>query len=75
MASAIKAHRAEHGCSLEVACEALGGRFWNAGAETLRKAWQEMSPLLEMDQVARDALIAGKILEARGLAKVTKRER
>lgn len=71
MARAIKAHMDEHRCSNEEAREALNG-FSNAGPETVRKAWQEMSPLLEMSEKRRNLVLYFKRLEARGLVKVTR---
>jgi hypothetical protein len=74
MARAIKAHMDEHECSNEAAREALNG-LNDVGPETLRKAWQEMSPLLEMSEERRNLILYFKRLEARGLAKVTRIKR
>lgn len=70
MARAIKGHKDKHHCTNEAAYEAIDGRF-NVGREALKKAWQQMSPILETDEDTRAVVLAFMRLEARGLAKVT----
>lgn len=72
MAQAVKVYMDEHQCTNEAAREALSGTFGNTGPETLKKAWQEMAPLLEMDQKQREFVLYFKRLEARGLVKITR---
>lgn len=74
MAQAVKAYRAEHGGSLNEAYRALKGDFpgGGQGEDTIKDAWQEMSPLFDMSAENRDLILFFKRLEARGLATVTR---
>lgn len=67
LARLVKAHRAENGGTLGEAYEALNGTF-HAGPETIKKAWQKMGPLLDLDQKSRDAILYFQRLESRGLS-------
>ena len=73
MARDIQTYMTQHGCSNQAARKALNG-LHNMGAETLRKAWQEMSPLLGMSESDRQLILQFKRLEKRGLVKVTRQK-
>lgn len=75
MAKAVKAYTDEHGGPKSAAYEALSGQFGNADKETIRKAWQEMAPILQMSEEHRSLTLGFKRLEARGLVKITRTKR
>jgi hypothetical protein len=71
MAQAVKAYKDEHNCSVDEACRGVDG-FLGVSTETLRKAWQEMGPLLDMPEQNRNLILFFERLAAKGLAKVTR---
>jgi hypothetical protein len=77
MARAVKAHRGEHGGSLDDAYQALSGKFGNAsGPDTIKNAWQKMGPLLNMSEQGRQAALFFLKLKAKGFdVKVTRTKR
>lgn len=72
MARAVMDHRATHGGTLAEAYRALNGKFGKhaAGEEKLRKAWQEMRHLLELDEADRNAQLLARMYKAEGLSVV-----
>ncbi|UVI39237.1 hypothetical protein [Qipengyuania spongiae] len=53
MAEAIQAYRAEHGTTIENACNELCGQF-NVGPDRMMTAWKEMRSILRTDEGARE---------------------
>lgn len=74
MAEAVRDYMSAHGCSVEAACweisQADHGWTWPAKDETIRKAWQEMSPLFEMTDLDRKITLTLKGLKADGFGVV-----
>jgi hypothetical protein len=76
MARAVQAYRAKHGGSLDNAYRALSGKLGHASSpDTLKKAWQEMGPLLGMSDQAQGFILYFRRLAARGLVKITRAKR
>lgn len=71
-AQAIQEHRIRNQCSLDDAYRALNGQY-GVGPDRLEDFWIEMSPLLEMDEAAREAILFFKKLEARGKVTVSRK--
>ena len=67
LACKVRDHRAKHGGTLDDAFRALNGTF-GVGPESIRKAWQEMRPLLDVTEKKRDLILSFKRLQATGYA-------
>jgi hypothetical protein len=63
----VKAHRDEHGGTLEQAYRAISkARGVTVGPDSIEKAWKEMRPLLGMNEGARNIVLTFKRLKANG---------
>jgi hypothetical protein len=76
IARAVEAHRKKHGGNLSDAFRALSGKFGHAsGPDKIKRAWQEMGPLLDLPEVDRKIHLFFRRLEASGAAKITRLRR
>lgn len=63
----VKAHRDEHGGTLEAAYRAVSKvRGVTVGPDMIEKAWKEMRPLMDMKEGNRNILLFFKRLKANG---------
>lgn len=73
LARKVGAHRAAFGLSLEDTYLEVTKLPGTPGTESIKKAWQEMKSLLDMDEAKRELILKFKELEARGLNVSVKR--
>lgn len=56
LACQVKAHREKFGVTVDDACRILDGTH-NVGEESIRKAWQAMKPLMNMEKPQQDMML------------------